>query len=134
MSDPDAAEMIRDLKATAIALDRLIKAEGKKIGDAHGRTYALAAKEQVDDAKADAQRWQELNAELRRQMKPLTRHTYAHTALEKRLHELAAEAKRRGEGVPVEALLAAIDEARAVAHAKWEREQAQARQREVADA
>lgn len=128
MTDVDIQAVAADLAKTAAALDRHIAAKGKEIGDKFGITYAKAAKEQVDEAKAEAVRWQGCNAELRRQMKPLTRHTYAHVALEKRLHELIAWAKERDGSVPAEMLFAALGDARTVAHAKWEREQADAEQ------
>lgn len=57
-------------KATA-NFDRLVAVEGKKVGDAFGRTYATAAREQIADKDHEIQRQTDLVAELRRQMEPL---------------------------------------------------------------
>lgn len=73
MPDLDAESLARDLVKTTANLKRHIETEGQKVGAALGKTYAKAAKEQVDAAEADAQRWKDLNAELRRQMAPLER-------------------------------------------------------------
>jgi hypothetical protein len=109
---------IAELQAQASKnLDRISKnladhiaAEGKKIGDAHGRTYAKAAKEQIDEhAKTigfDLQRANELVRELRLQMKPLVVRNTKYFELD-RVIELA---RRSGERtVDIEVLLNIIN-------------------------
>lgn len=73
MPDLDAEALARDLAKTVSALDRYINTEAQKRANKLATQYAKAAKEQVDAAEADAQRWKDLNAELRRQMAPLER-------------------------------------------------------------
>lgn len=124
MPDLDVAKLAASLENTSANFDRHIKAEAQRRAAELGKTYAKAADERIQDNAADMQRLQDLVGELRRQMKPLTRHAYAHIALEKRLHELIAVARERGNVVPAEALFTAIGDARTVAHAKWEQEQA----------
>lgn len=127
------ARIAGDLRAATGNLKQHIALEGKKVGDALGVTYAKAAKEQIADAQADAERWHRLNAELRRQMEPLTRDAYAYHALKKRVLELAALAEKSGGVEPARMLRAAIGEANTSARVQWEREQADAkRQQELA--
>lgn len=127
------AQIARDLNAATGNLKQHIALEGKRIGDKLGVTYAQAAKEQVDEAKADAQRWKDCNAELRRQMKPLTRDAYAFYALKQRVLKLAKLAKDSGDVGPAGMLRKAVDDAYTDARVRWEQEQADAkRQQELA--
>lgn len=134
--EPDleqVAQIAGDLRAATGNLKQHIALEGKKVGDALGVTYAKAAKEQIADAQADAERWHRLNAELRRQMEPLTQGAYAYHALKKRVLELAKLAEDSGDVGPARMLRTAITEAQASGRAKWEQEQADAkRQQELA--
>lgn len=133
MPDLDVNELARALEKTTVNLKRHIAAEAQKRAAELGKVYAKAADERIRDNEVDLQRAQDVVRKLRRQMKPLTRHTYAHCELEKRLHALVRNAKNRDEGVPPDALLAAMNEARSVAQARWEQEQADAkRQQELA--
>lgn len=136
MPEPDLEQVARiagDLRAATGNLKQHIALEGKKVGDALGVTYAKAAKEQIADAQADARRWKDCNAELRRQMKPLTQDAYAYYALKKRVLELAALAEDSGDVGPAGMLRAAIGEASTSARVQWEREQADAKlQQELA--
>lgn len=65
MSEIDVEELARNLAKTAAGLDRHIAAKGKEIGDAFGRTYATAAREQIEDKDREIQRFHDLVAELR---------------------------------------------------------------------
>lgn len=132
MPDLDPTEIARDLAKTSANLKRHIADEAQKRAAKLGVQYAKAADERIKESAAELQRAQDLVRELKRQMKPLTRHTYAHCALEKRLHELIAWAKEHEGGVPAEALFTAIGDARETAQARWEREQAAAQQSEAA--
>jgi hypothetical protein len=101
---------LADAEKTSKNLAAHVAAEGKKIGDAFGRTYAKAAKEQIDEIKktlgADLQRQADLNAELFRQRAPLERHSDRYGQIVRAVRA----AKNAGEtAMSVEQLLAIIN-------------------------
>lgn len=133
MPDLDIAELASSLEKTAAHLKHHIAAEAQKRAADLGKTYAKAAEERIQDNAADMQRLQDLVAELRRQIKPLTRDAYSYFALKKRVLELAKLAEDSGDAGPARMLRTSINEAQAVGRARWEQEQADAaRQRELA--
>lgn len=127
------AQAVSDAAAITKHLDRHIAAKGKEIGDAHGRTYAKAAREQVDAALAEAQRWKDCNAELRRQMRVLEQRSAAYAELEKHLKDIGNNADRCGTDVPVKALMDAVRAGRAAGHAEWQRQQKEKAERSTTE-
>lgn len=73
MPEPDAAELLKDLKVVSANIGRHIKEEGQKVGAALGKTYTKAADDRIRDNAAEMQRLQDLVAEFRRQREPLER-------------------------------------------------------------
>jgi flagellar motility protein MotE (MotC chaperone) len=71
MPEPDAAELLKDLKTVSANLKRHVQEEGRKFGAELGKTYAKAADDRIRENAADMQRLQDLVAKLRQQMKPL---------------------------------------------------------------
>jgi hypothetical protein len=135
MSESDLeriAQIAHDLATATKGLDRYIDAEANKRAAERGKIYAKAADERIRDNAAELQRAQDLVAELRRQMKPLTRDAYYYAALKRRVLELANLAEGAGDAVAAKLLRTAINEAQAAGRARWEQEQADAKQRELA--
>lgn len=133
MPNLDVAELARSLEKTTGYLDKFIAAEAQKRANKLAVEYAKAADERIRDNAADMQRLGNLVAELRRQMKPLTRDAYSYFALEMRVLELANLAEGGGDVGPARMLRTAISEAQASGRARWEQEQAAAaQQRETA--
>lgn len=79
----DLKEAAANLAKTAASLQRHIKDEGQKIGDAYGKTYAKAADERIKEMDFELQRAGDLVTELRRQMKSLERHAAKYFAIER---------------------------------------------------
>jgi len=130
---PDIEELARSLEKTTNNLDRHIAAEAQKRANKLAVEYAKAADERIRDNAVDMQRLGDLVAELRRQMKPLTRDAYSYYELKKRVLELANLAEGDGDVGPARMLRTAINEAQASGRARWEQEQADAaQQRETA--
>lgn len=80
----DAKEIVASLAAAAADLAKatanhhhIVATEAKKIGDRLGVGHAKAAAEQIKDKDAELRRAADLVRELRRQMKPLVRHSDA---------------------------------------------------------
>jgi len=71
MPEPDAAELLKDLKTVSANLKRHIQEEGRKFGAELGKTYAKAAQDRIRENAVEMQRLQDLVAEFRRQRKPL---------------------------------------------------------------
>lgn len=126
------AELTDSLEKITANLNRHIDQEANRRAAERGKVYAKAADERIQDNAFDMQRLQDLVAELRRQMKPLTRDAYSYYALKQRVLELAKLAEDSGDAGPARMLHTAINEAQASGRAKWEQEQADAaRQREL---
>ena len=125
---PDIEELARSLEKTTNNLDRHIAAEAQKRANKLAVEYAKAADERIRDNAVDMQRLGDLVAELRRQMKPLTRDAYSYYELKKRVLELANLAEGGGDVGPARMLRTAINEAQASGRARWEQEQAGAAQ------
>lgn len=73
MSEPDAAELLKDLKTVSGNLKRLIQEEGRRFGAELGKTYAKAADDRIRESAVEMQRLQDLVAEFRQQREPLER-------------------------------------------------------------
>jgi len=133
MPDLDVAELARSLEKATNNLDRHIATEAQKRANKLAVEYAKAADERIRDNAVGMQRLQDLVAELRRQMKPLTRDAYSYYALKMRVLELANLAEGGGDVGPAGMLRAAVNEAQASGRARWEQEQPDAaQQREAA--
>ena len=130
---PDIEELARSLEKTTGYLDKYIAAEAQKRANKLAVDYAKAADERIRENATDMQRLQDLVAELRRQMKPLTRDAYSYYELKKRVLELANLAEGGGDVGPARMLRTAINEAQASGRARREQEQPDAaQQRETA--
>ena len=71
MSEPDAAELLKDLKTISGNLKRLIQEEGRRFGAELGKTYAKAADDRIRENAVEMRRLQDLVKEFRRQREPL---------------------------------------------------------------
>jgi len=132
MPDLDIEELARSLEKATNNLDRHIATEAQKRANKLAVDYAKAADERIRDNAVDMQRLGDLVAELRRQMKPLTRDAYSYYALKTRVLELANLAEGGGDVGPARMLRTAINEAQASGRARWEQEQADAAQQREA--
>jgi hypothetical protein len=121
MPDLDVQELARSLEKTTGYLERHIATEAQRRANKLAVEYAKAAKEQVKVAEADAQRWKNCNAELRRQIEVLACRSVAYLTLEKFLEHITHVSD--GADVPIGTLTDALAAARAAGDAEYKQQQ-----------